>query len=144
MPLMLSTMTNQLPIVVGRIYFKAISNEGLYSILDRVRETLKERSGGTVIVEVEAFDGAHRGRIQGGGQYWAHRVEEKVKFLTAGLNLASPQSMLGKAQRVEILAERAIELLLKGPSPTPTALTAAGFFSPPIAVKNLAAPVMTE
>ena len=51
--------------------------------------------------------------------------------------------MLGKAQRVEKLCERAIELLLKGPSPTPTALTAAGIFSTPTAVKSLVAPVMT-
>lgn len=143
MPIMLSTLSNRISIVVGRIYFKAISNVALFSILDRVGETLRERSGETVVVEVETFDGAHRARIQGGGQYWAHRAEEKVRFLTAGLNFASPQSMLGKAQRVEKLCERAIELLLKGPSPTPTALTAAGIFSTPTAVKSLVAPVMT-
>ena len=90
-------------------------------------------SGGTVVVAAEVFDGAHRARIKGGGQYWAHQAEDSVNSLISQPTFAGPQSMLGKAQRVEILSERAIQLLLEGPPPTPTALTEAGIFAPPIA-----------
>ena len=86
-----------------------------------------------MVVEVETFDGAYRSRIKGGGQYWAHQAEAKVSSLVEDSELASPQSMLGKAQRVKILCDRAIDLSLKGPHPTPRALTNAGIFFPPIA-----------
>ena len=142
MPLMLSSFSNRITVVVGRLYFKAMLNEALFSILDKVGETVMKLSGGTVVVAAEVFDGAHRARIKGGGQYWAHQAEESVNSLISKANLAGPQTMLGKAQRVEILSERAIQLLLEGPPPTPTALTEAGIFAPPIAVPRAA--VMVE
>ena len=142
MPLMLSSFSNRITVVVGRMYFKAIANEALFSILDKVGEAVMKLSGGTVVVAAEVFDGAHRARIKGGGQYWAHQAEDSVNSLISKPTFAGPQSMLGKAQRVEILSERAIQLLLEGPPPNPTALTEAGIFAPPIAVPRAA--VMAE
>jgi hypothetical protein len=66
MPIKLSSLSN-FSVTVGRVYYKAMTNSGLFNLLDLVGATLKARSEGTVIVAIEAFDGEHRGRQQGGG-----------------------------------------------------------------------------
>ena len=139
MPIKLSTFSN-FSVTVGRVYFKGITNRDLFTLLDKVGETLQVRSGGKVTVAVEAFDGEHRGRVQGGAQYYAHQgasADELVRRLLPGNDAPSALTKVGKAMRVQALAAYAIDLHLNGPRTTPKI---AGIFAPPLAAAA-AAPV---
>jgi hypothetical protein len=129
MPIKLSSLSN-FSVTVGRVYYKAMTNSGLFNLLDLVGATLKARSEGTVIVAIEAFDGEHRGRQQGGGQYWARQAAISVQALLPGEDQASAKSMLGQATRVKALCGRAITLLSNGPLVTPNI---PGIWAPPLA-----------
>ena len=119
MPLLLSSSSNHISLVVGRLYFKVITNVAIFKILEKVAEVVKKTSGGVVIVAVEAFDGEHRSHFRGGGQYWARHAEEQVSSLIQGGDFASAQSALGKAQRIHVLSKRAIALEMLGPRAAP-------------------------
>ena len=135
MPIKLSTYSN-FSVTVGRVYYKAISNPAIFALLDKVGETLKERSGGKVLVTVEAFDGEHRGRVRGGGQYHARQAEDDLRGLMPGDDQPSARTMVGQAMRVHALCDRAITLHLNGPATTPKI---AGIFTPPLAPAAAAA-----
>ena len=82
---------------------------------------------------VEAFDGKHRGRLQGGGQYYAHQgveANELVRPFMPGSDKPSALTKVGKALRVEALAAHVIKLLL---NVSPTTPRIPGIFVPPLA-----------
>ena len=88
---------------------------------------------GKVAVAVEAFDGEHRGRLQGGGQYYAHQdveANELVRPFMPGSDKPSALTKVGKALRVEALAAHVIKLLL---NVSPTTPRIPGIFVPPLA-----------
>jgi hypothetical protein len=117
MPVKLSTYSN-FSVTVARVYYKAITNRNLFALLDIIAFVLKEQ----VAVAVEAFDGKHRGRLQGGGQYYAHQgveANELVRPFMPGSDKPSALTKVGKALRVEALAAHAIKLLLNVSPTTP-------------------------
>ena len=132
MPVKLSTYSN-FSVTVARVYYKAITNRNLFALLNMVAFVLKERSNGKVAVAVEAFDGEHRGRLQGGGQYYAHQdveANELVRPFMPGSDKPSALTKVGKALRVEALAAHVIKLLL---NVSPTTPRIPGIFVPPLA-----------
>jgi len=132
MPVKLSTYSN-FSVTVARVYYEAMSNRNLFALLDMAAFVLKERSNVKVTVAVEAFDGEHRGRLQGGGQYYAHQdaeANELVRPFMPGSDKPSALTKAGKALWVKVLAAHVIKLLLNGP---PTMPRIPGVYVPPLA-----------